>query len=94
MTKQSIDRVENGDSVVISRKAYQWWVGILVTVIIALLVNTVAFGIWKGTIDERIKNIEITGTILSKENHEMLQNVVHNQKILMKSLGIQWETLQ
>ena len=94
MTKQSIDRIENGDAVIISRKAYQWWIGILVTVIIALLVNTVAFGIWKGTIDQQIKNIELTGTILSKENHEMLQNVVHNQKIMMRFLGIQWETMK
>jgi len=94
MTKQSIDRVENGDSVVISKRAYQWWIGILVTVIIALLVNTVAFGIWKGTVDQQIKNIELTGTILSKENHEMLQDVVHNQKIMMKSLGMAWESLQ
>jgi len=38
--------------------------------------------------------MELTGTILSKENHEMLQNVVHNQKIMMKSLGMAWESLQ
>ena len=94
MTKQSIDRVENGDAVIVSKKAYQWLIGILVTVMFALLGTTVSFGIWKGSIDQQIKNIELTGTILSKENHEMLQNVVHNQKILMRSLGIQWETMK
>ena len=94
MTKQSIDRVENGDLVVVSKKAYQWAIVIAVTIIITLIIQGVAFGIWKGTVDSQIKNMEKAGTILSRENHEMLQNVVHNQKILMKSLGIQWETLQ
>ena len=94
MTKQSIDRVENGDAVIISRKAYQWWIGILVTVIIALLVNTVAFGVWKGTIDEQIKNIKADGTHLSRQNYKMMIDLSHNQKIMMASMGLKWESLQ
>jgi len=94
MTKKTIDLVESGNATIISSKTYQWVIGILVTLMILFVVQGVAFGIWKGTIDEQIKTMELSGTALSKKNHQLLQSVVHNQKIMMTALGLKWESLE
>jgi len=106
--KKTIDRIESGEAVILNRKAIQW--GAIATVLIFLLGQVMIFGIWKGSVDEKIQNkaeakevqllqvkvnsIEENGTKVSQDNAKKTDVLIHNLKRLMEKSGVKWESLE
>ena len=91
--KKTIDKIESGEAMIVSKKTYQWGIGLFMGLIMFLITQSVLFGVWKGGLDERVHNIEVSGTDLSKRNHSLLLDIMHNQKIMMTAQGLKWESL-
>ena len=91
--KKTIDKIESGEAMIVSKKSFQWGIGLLIGLMIFLLTQSVLFGVWKGGVDEKVHNIEVSGTALSKTNHAILLDIAHNQRVIMNALGLKWESL-
>ena len=89
--KKKIDRVDNGEAYIVQKKTIQW--SVIATIIIFLFSQALMFGIWKGGLDERILNLEKSGSRVAVKNQILINSLIHNQKRIMEKLNIKWESL-
>lgn len=90
-SQEAINKIDNGEAIVMDKKHLQW--GAIITVVIFIVTQTFLFATWKGAIDKDIEKLKETGSAVAVENSHKLDNVTHNLKRLMEKSNLRWDNL-